>query len=144
MLTRAQLEKKLVGRTKGYLEVAKLSIVDNGTNTDLDDPINEAITDSGGTVINMSPTDEEIATVPDENQNEFVDRAEVRLLKTIFSQVTQTSFTIEGISIQKSDLIRDMRLYVALRDRQVTEQYGRPGNGFFASRLNLKINEPQL
>lgn len=88
-VTRIQAVTILLARCEPMMEMAGMSIVSAADNVDLNDPLQWAILELGGTVSDISSvTDADLATVASDDERYIPDVAELRLLDNILSNLT--------------------------------------------------------
>lgn len=104
-LTRAQAEAMLVRRCGRWMSRAKMAVVTDGTNADLNDPIRLALQAMGlavADVTSVSDADLVALDVATTKLDEFLDRAEVRTLESVLGNMSDPDITVEGIGIKQA------------------------------------------
>jgi hypothetical protein len=124
-LTRAQLETILVGNLGAWLAAADLAVTFAGTNADLAYPMASAIVDAGYDVADMSsPTDAELAIVPDSARRKVIDLAELRTLEAILQNYDGTDLTAGPVKIEDDDLGQRIERRIAAKRTSIYLLYG--------------------
>jgi hypothetical protein len=127
-ITRANAEAVLVGRLGALMEEANLdgTTVD-GTNEDLNDPIGVALRAMGYSVTDIAAVaDGDLASLGEEEFNEFLDRAELRTLESI-----EGNFVLVDITAgPRSEKFSQLLLHVRERKVQLTERVQREYGSF--------------
>ena len=126
-LTRAYVEAVLIKRCGHLLTVAGLDgTTVAGTNADLGDPIAFALRQLGVAVaVPAVPTTAEVATVADDDQDQFLDLAEIRTLHTVLQHTLDLVNTEAGSRVDEySQLANGLQLHIDRLQLQLRRLYG--------------------
>lgn len=124
-LTRAQTERVLIGRTKKFLEAADMDSGNAGTNQDLNDAVATALVDMGFTVASRaSVADADIAGIAVGDENEFLDRAELRTLETILQNLDMVDLQLGQRSEKFDQLAQRIERVIARKTNTLRQTYG--------------------
>ena len=140
-LTLAQLETMLVARAGPLMARATMDVTTAGANPSLVDPLRSALGQMGVTVADPAAiTDADLVTIGQDRLDELLDRAELRVLKTILRRLNQPDFTIPGpISIRS--LWRQVESAINQMEREIRDSWGIAGGGVAVVGLDLGIDE---
>jgi hypothetical protein len=123
-LTRSQVETILVkraGKRMAFVEMDNTTV--DGTNEDLADPISTALLAMDITPADISdPADSDLEDV--DNPNEFLDRAELRLLENILGNSDAVDITEGPRSERYSQFMTLLETAIARKKKQVEDDYG--------------------
>ena len=87
-ITRADVEKVLVNRVGKKMAIVSFDVTSDGENADLNEPICDALLKMGATPASIAAVaDSDLAIVENEYIQEFLDRAELRLLQNIAGNI---------------------------------------------------------
>ena len=126
-LTRAYVEVVLINRCGHLLTVAGLDGVScGGTNADLGDPIAFALRQLGVAVaVPAIPTTAEVAAVADDDQDQFLDLAEIRTLHTVLQHTLDLVNTEAGSRVDEySQLANGIQLRLDRAELRARRLYG--------------------
>lgn len=123
-LTRIQAETILVKRAGKRMQFVSMDYTTiDGTNEDLADPISFALLAMGITPADISdPADSDLAGIDD--LNEFLDRAELRLLENILGNTDAVDITEGPRSERYSQFMDMLEKAVTRKKKQVDDDYG--------------------
>src|SRR5688500_1941665 len=93
---RTQVEQELVSRAKNKMALVGMAVTADGLNTSLDSPIATALRKMGFAV-DLVADDNDLAALPSEKLDEFLDRAELRLLENIQGNFDLTNTRIGNL-----------------------------------------------
>lgn len=123
VITRANVEMILVSRCKKRMEFVGFSVVTNGSNADLNDPIFSALQLMGITPANIANVaDSDLTTVTD-----FVklcDLAEVRLLENILGNSDKVTLQAASGTEHFSDANDALEKLIARKQAYIQKKYG--------------------
>src|SRR5438094_318633 len=106
-ITRAYVESVMVDRCDPLMGKAGLAVTTVGTNARLNDPIRQGLALMGVAV--ADPTlvaDADLAGLEPDRLDEFLDRTELRVLKTIQRNLKSPTTQVSGLMVYSSDLLR--------------------------------------
>ena len=141
-LTRASVEAVLIRRAGKLLTVAGLDgATKDGTNADLGDPIAFGLRQLGVTVASpSSPTDAEVGNLADDDQDQFFDMAEIRILETVLNHVLDLVNTEAGSRVDEySQLANGIQLRLDRAELRARRLYGWTAGTLEASYAYLEL-----
>jgi hypothetical protein len=124
-LTRADAEEVLVRRCQGFMQRAGLSVVNVGTNADLNDPMASALS-----LLGMSPAnrgmvaDADFATLSGLKLEAYLDTAEVCLLRSLWARLHLVDTSVGPRRESLSQLRGDLQERIKERAAEVQRQWG--------------------
>lgn len=123
-LTRIQTDTLLIKRAGKRMQFVSMDYTTlDGTNEDLADPISFALLAMGITPADLTaPVDADLADIDD--LNEFLDRAELRLLENILGNSDAVDITEGPRSERYSQFMTMLETAVARKKKQVDDDYG--------------------
>lgn len=124
-ITRVQAEQELVRRAKKKMLVVGMLVTTDGTNDDLSGPLAFAARQVGLTLaspITCSTTD--LAALEDSMMDEFLDRAELRLLENILGNIDVVNIKLGPHWEEKNQLAEQLQKQIAIRRSAVSATYG--------------------
>jgi hypothetical protein len=122
-LTRAQVESVLVSRCKKRMEFVEFSIITNGGNADLNDPISTALQLMGITPVNIALiVDGDLTTVTDITK--LCDLAEVRLLENILGNSDKVTLQAASGTEHFSNFNEALEKIIARKQKELQFKYG--------------------
>lgn len=125
-ITRANAEAILIGRLGTLMTEAGLdgTTVD-GTNADLNDPFASALRSMGYTVADITNvSDVDLSALAEEDYNEFLDRAELRVLESIEGNYVLVDITAGPRSEKLSQLLDHVRARKDQLWEKIKEEHG--------------------
>lgn len=125
-ITRANAEAILIGRLGTLMTEAGLdgTTVD-GTNADLNDPFASALRSMGYAVADITNvSDVDLSALAEEDYNEFLDRAELRVLETIEGNYVLVDITAGPRSEKLSQLLDHVRARKDQLWEKIKEEHG--------------------
>lgn len=124
MLTREQAELVVLSRCRKFLDAAELDSGPGGWNPDLNDPLATALADMGLAAADRARVTDSDLTAAAGRENELLDRAEVRLLETIYQNIDLVDIQL-GPRAEKFSQLAD-RVLRAIERKQtlLQKQYG--------------------
>jgi hypothetical protein len=125
MLTRATVEKVLVGRNRGVIALANLSAVVNGTNPDVADPISEALNWFGFYPADITnPLDADLSPIVQQQQSQFLDVADLRLKRNLLGVLLSIPDQVVQQSERRySDSMTELRMAIQALEAKIQAQY---------------------
>lgn len=124
-ITRSQFEQVLLRRTGKFLEAFELSMVADGTNGDLIDPIANALTRAGYSLVDyFAPTALELAAVTAADTPKVIDYAELRLLETLAASNTLVDIAVGPRKESLSQLQKVLESAIANKRSAILALYG--------------------
>ena len=133
-LTRANAEVELVGRAKGKMELVGMAVTVVGTNADLNGPLASALRKMG--IAPASPitvTDTDLANLTDADIDEYLDRAELRLLENIHRNYTLVDIKSGPQDEKLSQIAAQLEKAIETLSAKIRSEYGDTGaNSSFA------------
>jgi hypothetical protein len=125
MLTRANVESILYGRNKGVIALANFSILVNGTNPDMADPIAEALNWFGLYAANRSaPTDSDLASIVQAQESQLLDVADLRLKRNLLGVLLSIPDQVVQQSERRySDSMTELRMAIQALEAKIQAQY---------------------
>ena len=124
-LTRANAELLLVARTSAWLVKASMAVTTAGTNADLNDPIGYGVLQSGGTVVSrVLVTSADIATVASDDEEQFLDIAELRTLQNVQGNLVVTDTKIGPRDEKPGQLLETLDKIVKRKEERIEDLYG--------------------
>lgn len=126
MITRADAEYALVRRAGKLMAAAGLDgITVSGANADLNDPLGYGLLLTGFPVASISDVaDADLAGVSVDTANEFLDRAELRLLENILQNYDLVTMTIGPRSEQYGEIRTSLEKAIDRKTLAIAKQYG--------------------
>jgi hypothetical protein len=124
-LTRSQLETVLVRRLGTWLSYVSLTTTVTGNNTDLADPIAQALLSAGYTVATITtPANSDLSAVTVTDYPKLLDLAELRTLETILQAFTD--FDTKGLNYEDRDDQLGQRIEKAIARKRalIQQKYG--------------------
>lgn len=140
-VNRADAEFVLTNRTGGKMTAAGLDgATTNGANADLNDALATALLGMGVTPANIaSVSDADLSAVTDINQ--FLDRAELRVLETIAGNLDMVDITVGPRREALSQLAEQVQKAVERLTRRLETLYGVGIGSLSASTIGLDFAE---
>jgi len=125
-VTRDNIERILVARCGYLMNAAGLDgSTDDGTNTDLNDPIGYALRKAGYTVDNLgSVDDDDLSGVDVEDYDQVFDLAELRTLENILGNLDDVDIKLGPRSESLSQLSEMLDTRVMRLQAKIERQYG--------------------
>ena len=137
--TRAQAEASLVARQKVKMAYVSFAVTTAGSNADLNDPLAVALRKLGKTA--SSPvSDSDLTTLTDEQWDELLDRAELRLLQSISGNLDEVDISVGPRRESLSQLSAQVDKAIERLEARIEKEYG----GFSAlksGRIGLGFQE---
>ena len=129
-LTRANAETELVSRTKGKMELVGMAVTVVGTNADLNGPLSTALRKMGlAPASPITVTDTDLANLTDADIDEYLDRAELRLLENIHRNYTLVDIKSGPQDEKLSQLAAQLEKSIELLSAKIKSEYGDSGAG---------------
>lgn len=124
-ITRANFEFILIARVGGIMTACGLDgATVNGTNTDLNDPIGYGVRQAGGTVAAIElVTTADIATVASADQEKMLDLAELRVLKSCWTNLQLVDIEVGERNVKYSQLATRLKNIIASKQEEVDSLY---------------------
>ena len=124
-ITRSQFESVLVRRAGKFLAEFGMSVVVDGTNVDLIDPIANALTRAGYSLVDyFAPTALELAAVTAADTPKVIDYAELRLLETLAASNTLVDIAVGPRKESLSQLQAVLKDAIAFKRSAILALYG--------------------
>lgn len=123
-ITRAAVEASLVARASRKMALVDFSIVTDGTNTDLNDPMATALRKMGLVVAAPTVADSDLVGLDDQGVDELIDRAELRLLENILGNYDLTSISLGGRTENLNQIADGLEKAITRKAEQVRRAYG--------------------
>ncbi|MEO6809717.1 MAG: hypothetical protein ABI353_11450 [Isosphaeraceae bacterium] len=138
-ITRARAEAVLVDRCGPWMVKATMDVTFDGANPSLNESLRQGLTQSGYTVADpFLVTDADLAALDVANDlDEFLDRAELRVLRTVQTRLVKVTTMVEAVQVLNSDLIRGIDAVVKEKTAQVKASWGLPGGKLSSGVLSL-------
>jgi|DewCreStandDraft_4_1066084.scaffolds.fasta_scaffold78472_2 hypothetical protein len=122
-VTRVAIETVLVSRTRKRMDFVGMSVVPDGHNADLNDPISTALQRMGITPADITQIqDSDLATVEDVSQ--LLDLAELRLLENIYGNSDAVDIDALDRSEKYSQFTTALEKAIARKTEQINTTYG--------------------
>lgn len=135
-LTRAQVETVLVSRCKKRMEFVGFAITANGNNTDLNDPICNALQLMGIKPANIaSAADSDLTTVTEVTK--LCDLAELRLLENILGNSDKVTLQAASGTEHFSNFNDALEKIIDRKQKQIQKQYGIGAGSLTVGKINL-------
>jgi len=129
-LTRANAETELVSRAKGKMELVGMAVTVVGTNADLNGPLSTALRKMGlAPASPITVTDTDLANLTDADIDEYLDRAELRLLENIHRNYTLVDIKSGPQDEKLSQLAAQLEKSIELLSAKIKSEYGDSGAG---------------
>lgn len=124
-ITRSILEAVIVKRCGKKMSQAGLSVIVNGSNEDLNDPICSALMDLGCDPYNPGEiTDGDISCVPIDQISELYDRTELRTLENIAGNLDLVDMSIGPRNENLSQLYDQVEKAIERLTDRIARKYG--------------------
>lgn len=139
-ITRVLAETELVERQGERMSIVGLAITIVGANADLQSPMASALRKMGYSA--SSPvTDSDLSIIPDDEIEEFYDRAELRLLQNIKGNNVLVDITTGPRSKKLGQLAQELEKDIQLLANRVYSEYEGAGS-LSAGAISLDFQEP--
>jgi len=137
-LTRAQVEEDIVRRAKGKMSLVGMAITTAGSNNDLNNPLVVAFRACGLTPASQVPTtDADLVNLSDEQIDEFLDRAELRLFENIYGNIDFTDIQVGPRRKALGQLAEQVEKLISQKKEAIYSNYG---EGQILSTGSLDLN----
>ena len=124
-ITRQQAEVELVRRAKKKMLVVKMLVTTDGTNEDLSGPLAYAGRAVGLTLASpITLTAADLAALDDGMLDEFLDRAELRLLENIEGNIDVVDITLGPHRESKNQLAEQIQKLIKSKRESIVATYG--------------------
>jgi len=141
-ITRVQAETILVARRSATMVAAGLAVTYVGTNASLVDPLGFAIRKVGGsTAIIGTVDDADLATIPTDMEDAFLDVAELRLLRNILGNLALVDIKAGPLSESLSQLAKQIGADIDRLQAFIAAEYGLGGITMEADVIRLDFVE---
>lgn len=145
MATRANAETALVSRASQKMTVIGFATTTVGTNANLDDPFFTALVGMGKTPAGAVVADADIAALSTPEYVEFLERAELRLLESLYQNINFNDIQVGPRKISLNQLAEQLERAIRSKAAKVAAAYGDGvpalGKGFI--RLSTQARTPQ-
>ena len=129
-LTSAYAETELVSRAKGKMELVGMAVTVVGTNADLNGPLSTALRKMGlAPASPITVTDTDLANLTDADIDEYLDRAELRLLENIHRNYTLVDIKSGPQDEKLSQIAAQLEKSIELLSAKIKSEYGDSGAG---------------
>lgn len=124
-LTRANVDMLINRRCGAILREVGMHLEEEGTdNTDLHDPIAWALRRCGLSVASpVAPTEDEIAAVPSDQLDQFLDHVELRALESALTRYVGVDVGAQGESQRHDQLGMRIERAIARKREQIARDY---------------------
>jgi hypothetical protein len=124
-LTRANAEAELVQRAKKKMLIVKMLVTTDGTNDDLNSPLAFASRAMGLTLASpVTVTSAELASLTDAQVDQFLDRAELRLLENILGNFTLSDIKLGPHWEEKGAIGEQLQKQIDAKRKAIASAYG--------------------
>ena len=124
-ITRAQCEQELVRRAKKKMLAVDMSVVVDGTNDDLSGPLAFAARVVGLTLASpITVTTAELANLSDDDIDELLDRAELRLFENIEGNIDTVDIKLGPHWEAKNQLAEQLQKKITSLRAAISSKYG--------------------
>lgn len=121
--TRANAEVVLVGRTRKKMVVIGFDVTTVGTNPDLDDPMFTALVNMGKTPVGATVADADLAAFSTPEYVEFLDRAELRLLESLYQNINFNDIQVGPRKVSLNQLADQIAKAIGMLQSKVDDKY---------------------
>ena len=125
-LTRAATEADLVSRAKKKMALVGFAVTSAGSNADLNTPLATALRKMGK-IASTPVSDADLAGLEDDEINEFLDRAELRLIESILGNYDLTNYTTGPRSESLDQIAAELQKSIDRKEAFVKRTYGEGG-----------------
>lgn len=141
-ITRAQIESVLVSRCKKRMAFVGFAITTNGNNTDLNDPICNALQIMGINPANIaSVADSDLVTVTEAAK--LCDLAEVRLLENILGNSDKVTLQAASGTEHFSNFNEALEKIIARKQKELQTKYGIGLGSLSSGKLSLAFQSKE-
>jgi hypothetical protein len=138
--TRSGAETVLVGRLRAKMVMVGFAVTTAGSNADLNDPFAVALRRMG--VAASSPVvDADIAGLTADQYDEFVDRAELRLLQSIVGNIDLTDISVGPRRESLGQLADQCEKAIARLEKSIANEWGAGLSGLETGSLTLDFQQ---
>jgi hypothetical protein len=124
-LTRANAEAELVQRAKKKMLIVKMLVTTDGTNEDLNSPLAFAGRALGLTLESpVTLTNTDLVNLTDDLIDEFLDRAELRLLENILGNFTLSDIKLGPHWEEKGAIGEQLQKQIDAKRKAISSAYG--------------------
>ncbi len=121
---RAQAETELVHRASKKMALVGFSVTTAGTNTDLDSPLAAALRKMGLSMAGDTVADGDLAAITSQQYDEFLDRAELRLMQNIYANIDFASITVGPRKEELGQLADQVKEAITELAGRIQAEYG--------------------
>jgi hypothetical protein len=139
-ITRAYAEQELISRAKNKMLLVEMEVSASGSNSSLDSPMSTALRKMG-IVVSGVVSDEDLALLDGEQVEEFLDRAELRLLENIQGNFDLANTRIGNRWEDFKDLIPQLESRINSLKQVIGTNYGEGGASMSGGYIGLDFAE---
>lgn len=122
-LTRANIEAVLVRRAGKKMSLVDFAITTAGSNADLDDPLATALRKMSLTV-SVPVTDTNLSALTDSQQDEFLARAELRLMENIAENIDFSDISVGSRQESMNQLAEQCAKAIERLETRIEKEFG--------------------
>ncbi len=137
--TRANAEQELVGRASGKMAAAGLAVTVVGTNADLNAPMLSAFRKMGVEPGSQVVSDTDFTLLESSQLDEFLDRAELRLLENILGNLDLTDVSIGPRRESLGQIAEQTEKAINRVSARIAKEYGAGVAGLTADYIDLNF-----
>ncbi len=126
-ITRIHAETELVERQSARMSMVEMAVTIVGSNADLNSPMAAALRKMGYTA-STTVSDSDLAVLPDDELDEFYDRAELRLMQNIKGNNVLVDITTGPRSKRLGQLAQELEKDIAAMSARINSEYEGAGS----------------
>jgi hypothetical protein len=139
-LKRVQAEQELISRAKKKMQLVEMDVTSSGSNPDLDSPLATALRKMGLSVSGVVD-DNDLQALSDDDVEEFLDRAELRLRENIRGNFDLANTKIGNRWEDFKDVVAQLDSEIQNLRQQVANNYGDGGSSLTGGYIALDFAE---
>jgi hypothetical protein len=139
-IQRAQAEQELLSRAKKKMELVEMNVTASGSNDDLDSPFATALRKMGYSISGVVD-DDDLASLSSDEVDEFLDRAELRLLENIQGNFDLANTRIGNRWEDFKDIVPQLDARINALRKLIADSYGEGGSALTGGYIALDFAE---